>query len=92
MIGRPNIRGRKSSWTDLPDLERKHLGPPIPTLRVEKVDPDATSCPTPSLKVARLVVSLGDDVLFGGVLVDSEVVGFLDMGVDDSDHLCQKER
>ena len=83
----PNVRDRNSYQTHLPNLERKHLGPPIPTFWVEKVDPDATSGPTPSLEVARLVVSLGDNVLFSGVLVDSEVVRFLDVGVDDRDHL-----
>lgn len=76
-----------NNGTHLPDIEREHVIPPVPALWVEEIDPDATSRPTPTLEIRRLVVPLRDDVLICGVLVDSEAFGLFDVRIDDRDHL-----
>ena len=73
--------------THSPNLEREHVIPPAPALGVEEIHPDTATSPTPTFKVVRLVVLLGDDLLITRVLVDAEVVRLFDVRVDDSDHL-----
>ena len=72
-----------------PNIHLEHPSPPIPTLWIEKVDPDTTSRPTPSFKFTP-ISPLHKDVQFFRIGVDPIIVRSLDVGVYDRYHLvCQ---
>ena len=69
-----------------PNIHLEHPGPPIPTLWIEKVDPDTTSRPTPAFEFTP-VSPFYQDIQFFSIGIDPIVVCSLDVRVNDRYHL-----
>jgi hypothetical protein len=69
-----------------PNIHLEHPSPPIPTLWIEKVDPNTTSRPTPSFKFTPISPFHQDIQLFS-IGINPIIVRSLDVRVDDRYHL-----
>ena len=84
----PDI-GRLSAFSPCPLtglLSPEYLDPPIPTSRVEKVDPRATTRPTPAL-VFVIVLIFNENTKLRGPFINGVICCPLEVRVDNDYHL-----
>jgi hypothetical protein len=76
------------AWTGThsPNIHLEHPSPPIPTLGIEKVDPNTTSRPAPSFKFTP-ISPFHQNIQFFSIGVDPIIVRSLDVGIYDRYHL-----
>lgn len=69
-------------------LRPEQLGPPIPTGRIEEIDPRAASTPTPTFILSFATLRLDENFQLRSLFIYRVILRSLQVWIDNNDHLA----